>query len=723
MNSTVPILVVDRNPALLKALSQSLHDQGFRVLTADSPERGIQLTREQRPGLVLLASSGSAVENSHQQMEREASRAGIPVVVFPGAAALPTREGQPANGQQQLKIAPAEELRSLLDLLAPLRRTTVARLPKGPHEEQRELLEMLPEGIIFVDQQGCVKHANGRVATLLGYADADVLRGKTIFELVVPKERARLRKEVAAGRCCGTVRRAEYDLLDAAGKVCPVELSVAAWRDAEEQPCGLVFLMRDVSEQKRAEKRMQELQEIINQAEAAVVIRDLKGKIHYANPAVERIFGWKQEELGSRSERELFFDDPADYDAAEKELLRSGRWDGELRVRTKSRQRLVIQARWRLVRGTDGEPDYVVEIGTDITERRRTERSLKEREQLSHTIIETALHGFWMVDLQGRLLDVNEAYCQMCGYSRTELVGKHISDLEINESSREAVASHIEQIIRNGGDRFETRHRRKDGGTLDLEVSATYLQLGHPYLFAFLNDVTERKRLEQEQRHFSQQAMAAQEAERSRLGRELHDGVNQIIASAKMRLQKVEERSGMLGPAMCEILARCDQLLLQALNENRRLAHNLHPSDLHDLGLVEACRTLCRDVESRSSMMVKPVLPRRWRKLTPGEELNLFRIAQESISNVEQHAQAKSVQLELGLEQDAIVMKISDDGRGFNPSAKARARKRGLGLANIRERATLLGGTCAVVSTPKHGTTITIRVPRKRAPKEVSGCV
>src|SRR5205814_7293019 len=150
-------------------------------------------------------------------------------------------------------------------------------------------------------------------------------------------------------------------------------------------------------------------------------------------------------------------------------------------------------------------------------------------------------------------------------------------------------------------------------------------------------DITERKNAEEELRRLSRRIIEAQEAERLRVARDLHDGVNQIIASAKMRLRKVEDAIPSLNPASREILSRCDQLLVRALEENRRIAHNLRPSDLDDLGLAAACRNFCKEIQTRSNLNIKLRITRidiRW----PREvELNLFRIVQEAINNIEKH--------------------------------------------------------------------------------------
>ena len=154
---------------------------------------------------------------------------------------------------------------------------------------------------------------------------------------------------------------------------------------------------------------------------------------------------------------------------------------------------LYVELSARVSHGANRESDGLIIVAHDVTERKLAELSLRESEALSQRIINTTEEGFWMVDLEGNIVDVNEAYCRMSGYSREELLDMSIPDLEVIESSAELVANHMRYIIKSGSDRFETRHRRKNGQTFDLEVIATSLRLRELYIFAFLRDITERK--------------------------------------------------------------------------------------------------------------------------------------------------------------------------------------------------------------------------------------
>jgi PAS domain S-box-containing protein len=131
-----------------------------------------------------------------------------------------------------------------------------------------------------------------------------------------------------------------------------------------------------------------------------------------------------------------------------------------------------------------------------ITERKKAEEALREREKQRRVILETAMDGFWLADLQGNLLEVNQSYCQMSGYSMQELLAIRISDLESKETAGDT-ATHIQKVLAQGQDRFQSRHRRKDGSLLDVEVSVQYQAMDGGRLVVFLQDISERKQAEE----------------------------------------------------------------------------------------------------------------------------------------------------------------------------------------------------------------------------------
>jgi len=144
------------------------------------------------------------------------------------------------------------------------------------------------------------------------------------------------------------------------------------------------------------------------------------------------------------------------------------------------------------------------QLDTKIAKYKQTEEKLRQREHCYRSILQTALDGFWISDMQGRIIEVNASYCEIIGYTREDLLKMSIPDVEVIEDPQET-AAHIKHILEHGYDRFTTRHRRKDSKIIDVEVSATYSAEGGGQLVIFIRDITERKRAEEELKHINKQ--------------------------------------------------------------------------------------------------------------------------------------------------------------------------------------------------------------------------
>ncbi len=205
----------------------------------------------------------------------------------------------------------------------------------------------------------------------------------------------------------------------------------------------------------------------------------------------------------------------------------------------------------------------------------------------------------------------------------------------------------------------------------------------------------------------------AQEDERRRLATEIHDGVTQQLVSAWYRLQAVRRHLPRDLHRARQELERAQELVDSALDEARVAIHDLRPSLLDDLGLGPSIRAL---VTRSLGEGVEPEVAVEDLALPAHEEVALYRIAQEALTNVRKHAEASRVEVTLRVEGDEVVLRVRDDGRGFDPSHRPRTS---FGLLGISERASLLGGRLAVESGPGLGTTVEVRVPRPAAPAGV----
>jgi two-component system NarL family sensor kinase len=220
-------------------------------------------------------------------------------------------------------------------------------------------------------------------------------------------------------------------------------------------------------------------------------------------------------------------------------------------------------------------------------------------------------------------------------------------------------------------------------------------------------EAAERRRLEKELKSLPNQILVAQETERRRIAAELHDGVNQILSSIKFRLGYLD---GKVKGEPAEFVQQASELLERAVNELRRISKNLRPSELDDFGLVSAVEELVKEYRKRTGKAVefkRGVIPKR---LAPQVELAIYRILQEALANIEEHAKARSVRILMNVDAKFVTLNVIDDGVGFDLGkvgrSEKRDRERGLGIINMRDRTEALGGVFDIRTAPGKGTEI-----------------
>ncbi|MDT8305173.1 MAG: GAF domain-containing sensor histidine kinase [Anaerolineae bacterium] len=224
-------------------------------------------------------------------------------------------------------------------------------------------------------------------------------------------------------------------------------------------------------------------------------------------------------------------------------------------------------------------------------------------------------------------------------------------------------------------------------------------------------EVQEREALRSE---LYQRIISAQEGERQRIARELHDGTGQVLTGLGLGLKAAAESVARDPELAAQQLLELKDLNASALQELRNLIADLRPSILDDLGLVPALQAQVKAFGERTGIQAA-FDSRGRRRLSPEEEIVIFRITQEALTNVGKHAQAKHVMVRLTFADDATHLVVTDDGCGFNPSAalQAAGQRRAWGLLGMQERIMLVGGACEIASKPEKGTTVRVVVPHQ----------
>ncbi len=476
------------------------------------------------------------------------------------------------------------------------------------------------------------------------------------------------------------------------------------------------------------------LDAIVQSVMNAIITVDADQRIVVFNAAAEQMFGCSATEaLGSPLERFI----PERFRAVHRTHLERFARTGE------TGRRMGLQtALWALrADGTEfpieasisqtavqGERLFSV-ILRDITERVRAEAELlhsqqetRESERRLDAIVRSAMDAIITVDASQRIVLFNAAAEQMLGRAAAEALGEPL-DRFIPERFRAVHHEHVERFGRIGdsarrmGPRIALSALRSDGTEFPIEASISQAAVGDQQLFTvILRDVSERARAEAEVRHAQEQQrelavamLEVRETERTRIARELHDELGQALSGLKMDVELLARMTPGERSDLLERLADMRQLLDATVATTRRISADLRPLVLDDLGLGAAAQWLVQNVAQRSGLACALDLDPACEHLGEPHASALFRIMQESLTNVVRHARAQRVGVRLERAGAAAVLSVSDDGVGMADGA--RAKPRSFGLRGISERALLLGGAVSVTTAPEGGTTVLVRLP------------
>ena len=252
---------------------------------------------------------------------------------------------------------------------------------------------------------------------------------------------------------------------------------------------------------------------------------------------------------------------------------------------------------------------------------------------------------------------------------------------------------------------FVFRMFASDGRTVWVRTLITLFKEGAgKRMSGFMVDISETVRAEEELRHLSGRLIAAQETERSRIARELHDDFNQRLALLSIELEQLGKR--IHKPDLC---SKFQKQVLEMSADIQGLSHRLHPAKLDHLGLSAALRSLCEELSASADLKIEFHQHRLPATIPKDVALCLFRIAQEALRNCIKHSGAGKAQVVLSRTRDAIRLSVSDDGCGFDP--KSQANERGLGFISMKERLHVVGGELQVFSEPGCGMRLDVSVP------------
>jgi PAS domain S-box-containing protein len=367
------------------------------------------------------------------------------------------------------------------------------------------------------------------------------------------------------------------------------------------------------------------------------------------------------------------------------------------------------------------EETRLTQLATHLTgiaiEREQAEQALRRSEEKYRSIVDTANEGIWTVDEHRTVTFANRRMAKMLGYSVEEVLGRPARDFIANETSEQAA----ERMARRQAgipDHYDASFRRKDGSELWGLVSTTPLWGEDDRVTGGLGmvvDITARKQAEEELRRSSEKIrdlagklITAQEEERRRISRELHDDIVQKIAVLAISMSRLKQQAATPDDPLAREIATLQQRVFGLADDVRQLSHRLHPSLLEHAGLIAALRSYADEFTRMEGIEINLTVPEINETIPREIATCVYRVVQESLRNIAKYAQVKCAEVTLWIADNILHLTIRDDGCGFEMD---RTRKTGLGLVSIEERVHLCQGTVEISSQPGHGTRLTIKLP------------
>jgi len=491
----------------------------------------------------------------------------------------------------------------------------------------------------------------------------------------------------------------------------------------DENIKSIVFNTRDITARVIAEEKMkQTLKELSDykfalDESSIVAITDQKGVINYVNDNFCKISKYSRADLIGQDHRII------NSGHHSKEFIRnlwvtiaSGKiWRGELKNKAKDGTIYWVDTTIVPFLDEQNKPYQYVAIRSDITERKQVEEELVLKELHFRSLIENSVEGISLLDEYSNVMYRSPSGLKMVGNNplKDSLSFAHPDDLQ---SFRNKFAEAIKKpgvpvpykvrYLKSSGDHFWAE------GTFTNLLSVTGVQA----VVANYRDVTERIKATEEVlqttqqlRELSAHLQSVREEERANVAREIHDELGQQLTGLKMDMSSLTNRLSSSDNIVLEKIQSIQQLLNTSIKTVRRIATELRPSILDDLGLLAAIEWQCEELGKRTKIKTLFFSDLEKMIFNAGISICLFRICQESLTNIARYASATTVQISLQRIDENIVLKLSDDGIGFDTTTKG--NKKTWGLVGMKERAAMVGGSLSIESKLQKGTTVEVIIP------------
>jgi PAS domain S-box-containing protein len=599
----------------------------------------------------------------------------------------------------------------------------------------RHIFENIQDIYYEASLDGMILEVSPSVEKVSGYRREQIL-GTSLYEMYVrPADRDEVFKELLRK---GKVNDYEVFLKDATGAKVYCSITATLLRDNQNNPQKIVGSLRNITERKRMERALRESEAqkmaILEASIDSIRYVDKDLKVLWANKAAAAGLEMSAEDLKGRSCYEIFIgrNTPCEGCPTVKAIE-----TGQIQRAVMHQPRMKGmdgESYWDAycvpIRNSTGEVLSYLEVSRNITEQKRTADELREKGDTLRAILAASPVGVGLA--RDRIISwANKAMYELLGYDEKEgdsLKGRTTRLFYPDGEEYDRMGQELFTVVKETGiGRADTKWVKKDGSVLDCYVQATLLDPSDPdkgVIVAGL-DITLRKEAEEKIHRLSHELIRAQENERQRISRELHDRVAQDLSTAKIVADQIlHTQTEAAVPEVKREILKISSALQGVIHTVRNLAYDLRPPVLDDMGLVQTISQYCEEFSERTGLEIEfSCAGLEATELDSDTEINVYRLIQEGLNNIKKHAEARRAAVKLVTAFPNIILRIEDDGRGFDVHARRMAspNEKRMGLQSMEERVHLLQGKMEIQSRPMQGTKIIIRIPskeEKRDPQE-----
>ena len=600
--------------------------------------------------------------------------------------------------------------------LAIVRDITERKRAEGTVRQQKEILQTvfdhIPVMISSYDEHNNVTLINREWERARGWSREEIQnQNLDMLAEAYPdsQERQRVREFITAA----SGEWADFKMRVKGGRVLDTAWAVVRLSDGMRINIG-----QDITERKQAEEKLREYERVVEGLEEMIAVVDQDYRYLIANRAFLNHRGLGRDQVIGHYVGEVLDQEIFDKIIKQKldECFQGQVVKYELRYTYPKLGERDLLISYFPIEGPGGV-DSAACILQDITERKQAEEALRESEERYRELFENAKDAIYVHDLGGRYTSVNRAAEKLSGFSREEILGKHFSNFVSPRDLKHVRVNLCRKLDEENETIYDVDLVTRTGQRVPVEVSSrlVYENGVAVGVQGVARDITDRKRAQEALRIYSQRLIQAQEAEREKIARELHDQIGQILTAVRINLQSIQRscQTADCVPPLNESIGIVDE----ALGRVRELSIELRPSLLDDLGLTAALRWYVDRFAQRTGIIAEILNGFEEGGRLPRElETACFRIAQEALTNVARHAQAASVSVQLERSRERILLTVADDGVGFDIDhlRKSAPAASALGLRGMEERALAVGGHIEIDSGSGRGTHVRATFPLKR---------